>query len=192
MAYQLRSRKDLATTDSQEQTDIPVSNLTEQQVTTQSQTLLVPLQLSETQSVALPTSEANQPRFISDTSAKPEMETITPLDTVGPTRQDPGLDSAALSARLPLAGTPTTSQDLAPAQASAFSLQSTDIVTQPYTLAKKVGLPSSVVDSRDISLIASQTQHIHASIETSSLFSSHDSQEVKQTKQAGTTILARE
>jgi len=59
MAYQLRSRKDLATTDSQEQTDIPVSNLTEQQVTTQSQTLFVPPQLSETQSAALPTSEAN-------------------------------------------------------------------------------------------------------------------------------------
>jgi len=186
MANQLRSRKDLATTDSQEQTDIPVSNLTEQQVTTQSQTLFVPPQLSETQSVALPTSEDNQTQFISDTSLKPEMETTTPLDTLGPTRQDPGLDSAALSARTPLAGTHTTFQELAPAQASAFSPQGTGTAIQPHSLAEEVGPPSSVVGSRDISQIASQTPYIHASIETSSLFSSHDSQEVI-TNTAGTT-----
>ena len=70
-------------------------------------------------------------------------------------------------------------------QASAVSLPSADITTQP---AEEVGPPSSVVDSRDISQIASQTQRIYASIETSSLFSPHDSQEVKQTYTAGTTL----
>jgi len=99
MAYQLRSRKDLVTTESQEQTDISVSNLTECQVTTQSQTLFVPPQLSETQSVALPTSEANQTQLLPDIPAKPDMETTTQLETEGLATLDPGLDSAALSAR---------------------------------------------------------------------------------------------
>jgi len=116
------------------------------------------------------------------------MESTTPLDTLGPTRQDPRLDSAALSARTPLAGTHTTSQELAPAQVSAFSAQGTGTTIQPHSLAEEVGPPSSVVGSRDISRIASQTPHIHASIETSSLFSSHDSQEVI-TNTAGTTLV---
>jgi len=188
MAYQLRARKDLTTAESQERTDIPVSNLTEQQVTVQSQTLFVPPQLSETQSVALPTSETNLTQSISDITAKPEMETTTPLDTLGPTRQDPGLDSAALSARTPSTDTYTPSQQLAPTQASAFNPQSTDITTQSHTLAEEVGPPSSVVDSRDISLIASQTQHVYASVETSSLFSSYGSWEVKTTYTASTTL----
>jgi len=47
MAYQLRSRKDPATTETQEQTNTPVGNLTEIQVTTSSQIMFVPPQLSE-------------------------------------------------------------------------------------------------------------------------------------------------
>jgi len=104
MAYQLRSRRDPVTTESQEHTDTPVSNPTEQQVTTQSQTMFVPPQLSEIQHVALPTSEANQTQTISDISAKPETETTQQLETVGPTRLDPGLGSAAFPARTPPSG----------------------------------------------------------------------------------------
>jgi len=82
--------------------------------------MFVPPQLSETQHVILPANEANRTQVMTDTSAKPETVTTLQLDTRGPTRLDPGLDSAALSAGTSLTDTHVTIQQLAPAQASAF------------------------------------------------------------------------
>jgi len=126
MAYQLRSLGDPVSTESQEQTDTLGDNLTECQVTTPSQTMFIPPQLSETQTVALTAAEANRAQITLDISTTPEVETTQQLDIEGPTRLDPGLDSAALTASISSTGTHTTSQQLAPAQASAFiSAQST-------------------------------------------------------------------
>ena len=60
MTYQLRSRGDPVTTESQEQTDISGEHLTEHQVTTLSQIEFILQQLSITQSVAAATAEANR------------------------------------------------------------------------------------------------------------------------------------
>jgi len=95
MAYQLRSRGDPVTTESQEQTDISGEHLTEHQVTTPSQIEFIPQQLSITQSVATATAEANRALLTSDISTKPDVEFHPQLDSQGPTRLDPGLDSAA-------------------------------------------------------------------------------------------------
>jgi len=59
MSYQLRSRKDPASLDMQEHTDTTEGNLAEIQITTSSQTLVVPPQLSDVEQIALPMAEAN-------------------------------------------------------------------------------------------------------------------------------------
>jgi len=51
-------------------------------------------------------------------SAKPEVETTQQLETVGPTKLDPGLGSATFPARTLSSSTHIT-QQLAPSQASA-------------------------------------------------------------------------
>jgi len=86
MAYQLRSRGDPVCTESQEQTDTSGEHLTEHQVTTPSQTMFIPQQLSEIQAVALTTAEANRAQTMTDISTKPDVVTTQQLDTVGPTR----------------------------------------------------------------------------------------------------------
>jgi len=135
MAYSLRSRKYLSSPGLQEQTDTPVSNLTEHQVTTQSQIPLVPRELSEMQSAILPTQEANPIQFTSDISAKPDMESYTQQETTGPIRLDPGLiSSATLLAGIPSASTHINTQELAPTQASAFVPQSTDLLPSSILL----------------------------------------------------------
>jgi len=181
MAYQLRSRGDPVTTESQEQTDTLGEHLTEPQVTTPSQTIFIPQQLSETQTVALTTAEANRAQTRTDKPTKPNVETTQQLDTVGPTRLDPDLDSAALTARAPLTDTYTTSQQLMPAQASAF-------ISAQSGLAEEIGPPSSVIASRDYSLTGNQPSQLHDTIYSSSISIQHDSQEVKQTTQAGITL----
>ena len=80
MAYQLRSRGDPVTTESQEQTDISGEHLTESQVTTPSQTEFIPQQLSIIQSVATATAEANRAFTSSDISTKPDVEFHPQLD----------------------------------------------------------------------------------------------------------------
>ena len=180
MAYQLRSRKDLDSLETQEQTDTSVDNLTEIQVTTSSQTMFVPPQLSETEHIAPPVTEASLPQTTSSIPAKPEILSTPPLDTEGPTRLDPGLGSATLSAGTILAGTHITAQQLAPAPASA-------VTSHQYSLADTVGPPSTVIASRDISLIRNQTQQLYETSDTLSLSPLHDSQEVKLTTQTGTT-----
>jgi len=97
MAYQLRSRKDPASLDIQEQTDTPEGNLTEIQVTTPSQLMVVPPQLSETEHTALPVTEASLSQITPSASTKPETVSTSSLDFEGPTRFDPGLVSAAVS-----------------------------------------------------------------------------------------------
>jgi len=181
MAYQLRSRRDPVSTESQEQTDTLGDNLTEHQVTTPSQTLFIPPQLSETQTAALTTAEANRAQTVIDISTKPDVETTQQLDTVGPTRFDLGLDSAILTASTPPTGTHSTSQQLAPAQASAF-------ISAQSSLAGEFGPPSSVIASRDTSLVGNQPQQLHETIYSSSPSTQHDSQEVKQTTEAGITL----
>jgi len=98
MAYQLRSRGDPVTTESQEQTDTSGEYLAEHQITTLSQTQFIPQQLSKTQTVAAATAEANRAQTALDISAKPDVETTQQLETTGPTRLDPDLDSATLTA----------------------------------------------------------------------------------------------
>ena len=93
MSYQLRSRKDPASLDTQEQTDTVERNLAEIPITTPSQILVVPPQLSVLEQIALPMAEANPFQASSSTSTKPE----TISDLTGPTRFDPDLGSAPVS-----------------------------------------------------------------------------------------------
>jgi len=97
MSYQLRSRKDPATTETQEQPDTPAGNPTEIQVTTPSQIMFVPPLLSDQEHIALPKAEASQSQIMSDTSTNPEILTNPSLDFKGPTRFDPDLGSATVS-----------------------------------------------------------------------------------------------
>jgi len=158
MAYQLRSRKDPASLESQEQTDTSEGNLAEMQVTTSGQTIVVPPQLSDTEQIALPVTEASPSQATLSASMKPETVSTSSVDFEGPIRFDPGLGSAAVSvgALLP---------------------------------ADTVGPPSAVIAGHDATLIGSQIQQLDDTIDTSSLSLVHDSQEVKHTTPAGTTIL---
>ena len=100
MTYQLRSRGDPVSTESQEQTDTLEENLTEHQVTTPSHVEIISSQLSIIQSVATAKAEANRALTTSDISTKPDAEIHPLLDIQGPTRPDPDLDSAPSTARL--------------------------------------------------------------------------------------------
>ena len=181
MAYQLRSRGDPVSAGTQEQTDTPGEHLTEHQVTTPSQTMFIPQQLSETQTVAAATAEANCAQITLDISVAPDVEITPQLDTEGPTTLDPGLGSATLTASTPPTGTHTTSQQLAPVQASAF-------ISAQSSLAEEVSPPSSVIASRDYALTGNQPHQLHDTIYSSSISIQHDSQEVKQITQAGITL----
>jgi len=183
MAYQLRSRKDPAVTGTQEQTDTPVGHLTEIQVTTLSQTMFVPPQLSDIEHEALPIPEASQPQTGLDTSTKPETPTSLQLDTKGPTRLDPGLGSATLSVGATLTGTHLATQQLAPAQVSA-------VIPSQLPPADTVGPPSAVSPSRDTSLTGNQTSQLDETIYSTFLPILSDSQEVKHITQAGTTLVS--
>jgi len=182
MAYQLRSRKDPTVPETQEQTDTPVEHLTEIQVTTISQTMFVPPQLSDTEHEALPLAEASQtqPQTGLSKSMKPEMLSNPQLDIRGPTRLDPGLGSATLSVGATPTGTHLATQQLAPAQPSA-------VISYQFSPADTVGPPSTVMASRDTLPTGNQTPPLYDTIDTSSLSLVHDSKEVKHTQQAGTT-----
>jgi len=182
MAYQLRSRKDPTNLETQEHTNTPVGNPTEIQVTTSSQIMFVPPQLSKAGHIALPIAEASPPPIMPDTSTKPEIVATSQLDIEGPTRLDPGLGSATLSVGTALTGTHVTAQHLALAQVSA-------VISHQYPPADTVGPPSAVIASRDISLTGNQTPQLYETIDTSSLSLLHDSQEVKHTTQAGTALI---
>jgi len=111
MAYQLRSRGDPVSTESQEQTDTLGEHLTEYQVTTPSYVEVISSQLSTFQSVATATAEANRAPVASDISTKPDVEIHPQLDIQGPTRPDPDLDSAPSTVQPSLAeevGPPST------------------------------------------------------------------------------------
>jgi len=153
MAYQLRSRKDPTSLDTQEQTDAAEGNPAEIPITTSSQTLVVPPQLSMLEQIALPMAEANPFQATSSIPTKPE----TVSDLEGPTRFDPDLGSAPVSVGV-----------LPPADT--------------------VGPPSTVMSGRDDTLTGNQPPQLYDTIDASSLYLIHDSQEVKHTKQAGTTL----
>jgi len=173
MAYQLRSRGDPVTTESHEQTDTPEEYLTEHQVTTPSHVEIISSQLSTIQSVAAATAEANRALVTPDISTKPDVEIHPQLDTQGPTRPDPDLDSAPSTASLPSTGTHLTTQQLAPAQASAF-------ISAQSSLAEEVGPPSTVSASRDCISTTNETPPLYDTITSLLLLSQHDRQEVKQ------------
>jgi len=154
MSYQLRSRKDPATTETQEQPDTPVGDPTEIQVTTPGQTMFVPPLLSDQEHIALPMAEASQSPIMSDIPTNAS----SLLELKGPTRFDPDLGSATVS-----------------------------VGTLPP--ADTVGPPSTVMSSRDISLTGNLPSQLYDTIDTSSLSLIHDSQEVKHTQTAGTTIV---
>jgi len=175
MAYQLRSRGDPVTTESQEQTDTLREYLTEYQVTTPSHDEFISSQLSTIQSVATATAEANRALATSDISTKPDVEIHPQLDIQGPTRPDPDLDSAPSTASPPFTGTHITTQQLAPAQASAF-------ISAQSSLAEEVGPPSTVDASRDYISTTNQTPQLYDTINSLLLLSQHDRREVKQTK----------
>jgi len=185
MAYQLRSRGDPVTTESQEQTDTLKEYLTEHQVTTTSQVEFISPQLSTIQSVATATAEANRALATSDISTKPDVGIHPQLDIQGPTRPDPDLDSAPSTASPSSTGTHLTTQQPAPAQASAFiSVQS--------SLAEEVGPPSTVDASRDYIPTTNQTLQLHDTINSLLLLSKHDRQEVKQTETRDITLESHE
>ena len=73
MAYQLRSRGDPVTTESQERTDTSDEYPSKPQVTAPNQTEFIPPQLSMIQSVAAATAEANRALTTSDISTKPDV-----------------------------------------------------------------------------------------------------------------------
>ena len=175
MAYQLGSRGDPVTTEFQEQTDTPGDYPTEHQVTTPSHVEFISSQLSTTQSVAAATAEANRALVTSDISTKPDVEIHPQLDTQGPTRPDPDLDSAPSTASPSFTGTYSTTQQLAPALASAF-------ISAQSSLAEEVGPPSSVSASRDYISTTNETPQLHDTITSLLLLSQHDRQEVKQTQ----------
>ena len=156
MAYQLRSRKDPASLDIQEQTDTSEGNLTETQVVSSSQTLVLPPLLSDVKLAALPVTEANLSQAALSASTKPETASTSLLDLEGLTRFNLDLGSAAVSVgALPPADT--------------------------------VGPPSTVMSGRDATLIGNQPQQLYGTVDTSSLFLVHESQEVKHTTPTGTT-----
>ena len=80
MAYQLRSRKDPASLEIQEQTDTPEGNPTETQVTTSSQPMFVPPQLSDTEHIALPVTEDSLSQTTLSIPTKPETVSISSLE----------------------------------------------------------------------------------------------------------------
>ena len=125
MAYQLRSRGDPVSTESQEQTDTPGEHLTEYQVTTPSHVEIISSQLSTIQSVATATAEANRVLVASDISTKPDVETYPQLDIQGPTRPDPDLDSAPLTVQ------PSLAEEVGPS--STVSASRDDISTANET-----------------------------------------------------------
>jgi len=176
MAYQLRSRGDPVSTESQEHTVTPGEYLTEHQVTTPSHVEFISSQLSTIQSVATATAEANRALVTSDISTEPDVETHPQLDIQGPTRPDPDLDSAPSTASPSSTDTHLITQQLAPAQASAF------ISVQP-SLAEEVGPPSTVSASRDYISTTNETPPLYDTITSLLLLSQHDSKEVKQTQQ---------
>jgi len=98
MSYQLRSRKDPVSLDMQEQTDTSEGNLIGIQITTPSQTLVVPPQLSDVEQIALSMAEANPLQAAPSAFAKPETVSTSLSDFEGPTRFDPDLGSAAAPA----------------------------------------------------------------------------------------------
>ena len=67
-------------------------------------------------------------------------------------------------------------------------LDSAPSTVQP-SLAEEIGPPSAASASRDYLSIANQTPQLHDTIDSLLLLSQHGSQEVKQTKPAGITIV---
>jgi len=181
MTYQLRSRGDPVTTESQEQTDAPGEYLTGHQVTTTSHVEFISSQLSTIQSVATATAEANRASTTPDISTKPDVEIHPQLDIQGPTRPDPDLDSAPSTASPSFTGTYSTILQLAPAQASAF-------ISARSSLAEEVGPPSTVSASRAYISTTNVTSQLYDTINSLLLLSQHDRQEVKQTTQYDITI----
>ena len=96
-------------------------------------------------------------------------------------RPDPDLDSAPSTASPSSTGTHLTTQQLAPAQASAF-------ISAQSSLAAEVGPPSTVSASRDYISTTNQTPQLYDTINSLLLLSQHDSKEVKQTTQYGITL----
>jgi len=103
------------------------------------------------------------------------VDTHPQLYAKGPTRPDPDLDSAPSTASLPLIGTHLTTQQLAPAQASAY-------ISAQSSLAEEVGPPSTVSASRDYISTTNETPQLYDTINSLLLLSQHDRQEVKQTQ----------
>ena len=151
-------------------------------ITTPSHVEIISSQLSTIQSVAAATAEASRALTISDISTKPDVEIHPQLDIQGPTRPDPDLDSAPSTASLPLTGIHPTTQQLAPAQASAS-------ISAQSSLAEEVGPPSTVSASRDYISTTNETPQLYDTINSLLLLSQHDRQEVKQTTQDDITIV---
>jgi len=143
MSYQLRSRKDPASLDTQEQTDTLEGNLAETQVATSGCKIVVPPQLSDEEQIALPMAEANPFQATSSTSTKPE----TVSDLTGPTRFDPGLGSAAVSV-----GALPPADAVGPPSAVMSSRDTTYIGNQPPQLYGTIDASSSALmhDSQEV------------------------------------------
>jgi len=128
MTYQLRSRKDPAVAEMQERTDTLVEYSTKSQVTTSSPTKVIPQQLSDIQSVATATAEANRALLTSDISTEPDVETLPQLDTQGPIRFDPDLSSALSTAQ------PSLAEGTGPPSAASVSRDYIPITNQTLQL----------------------------------------------------------
>jgi len=157
MSYQLRYRKDPASLDTQEQTETHEGNLAETQVATSSYEMVVPPQLSNVEQMALHVTGANPSQATPSASSKPEAVSVSSLDVEGPTRFDPGLGSAAVSA-----GAFPPADAVGPPSAVMSSRDTTYITNQPPPLY-------STIDASSLSLVHDSQEVKHTNTQGTTL-----------------------
>jgi len=152
MAYSLRSRRNLTLHLDDTQTDTPVTNPTDSQITA-NLPQAVPIQLELQQDITLPTTLTNPtfptPEPLQTASSKPEVEFASADSNItGPVRVDPALQTrATLSAEFGPQNNPTNLQEVVHAQAST-SLPGGDDIIPPSPSADELG-PSPTVTGRE-------------------------------------------
>jgi len=190
MAYSLRSQREPSPHLTEEQTDTSVINPTEFQ-TTANLPQAVPHQLEQPQDSSLPTFLTNQtsstPELTPTPTLKPEVEITTPYShTIGPTRVDPAVQSlATLSAEFSPLITPTALQEVAPAEASAFTPRSGSIATLVPS-ADELGPYPTVISREPFSQIHSEYLLLYTPVELPSTTTLDNSWKTSHT--TGTTM----
>ena len=198
MAYSLRSRRDPSSHFVETQTDTPVTNPTDSQITA-NLPQAVPTQLELKWDLAQPTILTNPilptPELLPTASSKPEVAFTTADSNIkGPARVDPALQTlATLSAEFGPQNIPINLPEVAPVQAST-SFPGGDDTIPPFLSANELG-PSPTVSGREPISIRStynqthpESQPLHTSLQLSSTISLDDSW--KTSKTIGTTLVS--